>query len=156
MALQDTYYYNTTNSNTADYLRKSFAGQMLRYAPSGSCPLFGLTSMLPDATCAAVEHGYFAKTMLFPSLNLDAAVADGAATTFTVADSSNAVVGDLYRAQSTGEVVRVATIVSGTSITVKRAVGVIAAAAIANDVNLYFIGNAFEQGSNAPTSRLMT
>lgn len=155
MALQDTYYYNTTNSNTADYLRKSFAGQMLRYAPSGSCPLFGLTSMLPDATCAAVEHGYFAKTMVFPSLNLDAAVADGVATTFTVADSSNAVVGDLYRAQSTGEVVRVASIVSGTSVTVKRAVGVIAAAAIANDVNLYYIGNAFEQGSNAPASRLM-
>lgn len=155
MALQDTYYYNTTNANTADYLRKSFSGQMLRYAPAGSCPLFGLTSMLPEATCAAVEHGYFAKTMVFPSIKLNGAIADGVDTTWTVDSTDNVLAGDLYRVQSTGEIVRITSVDSSTAITVKRAVGVISGAAVADNVQCYYIGNAFEQGSNAPTSRLM-
>jgi hypothetical protein len=156
MALQDTYYYNTTNTNTQDYLRKSFAGQMLRYAPSGSCPLFGLTSMLPEASCAAVEHGYFAKTMVFPSIQLNGAIADAVDTTWTVDSTTNVLAGDLYRVQSTGEVVRVASVDSGTTLTVAREIGASdLGAAIADNVVCYFIGNAFEQGSNAPASRLM-
>lgn len=155
MALQDTYYYNTTNANTQDYLRKSFSGQMLRYAPAGQAPLFGLTSMLPDATCAAVEHGYFSKTMVFPSIKLDGAIADGVDTTWTVDSTDNVLAGDLYRVQSTGEIVRVASVDSGTTLTVRRATGAVAGAAIADNVNCYYVGNAFEQGSNAPASRLM-
>lgn len=152
--MQDFNFYNTL-PNAADYLRKSFAGNMIRYAPNGQAPLFGLTSMMGDGTALSVEHGYFSKTMVFPSVTLTAAVADGVATTFTVASTANILPGDLLRANSTGEIVRVMTVASATSITVLRAVGQIAAAAIADTTPLYGVGNAFEQGSLRPASRLM-
>lgn len=155
MALQDTYFYNTTNADTDKYLRYSFAEALMRTSPNGMCPLFGLTSMLPEATALAVEHGYFTKAMVFPSVTLGAAVADGVATTFTVADSSTLVAGQLLRAQTTGEIVRVTSITDATHIVVLRAVGRVSAAAIGNGVKLYSVGNAFEQGSNAPASRLI-
>lgn len=151
MAMQDFQTYNAI----PDYLRKSYAANMLRYAPNGMAPLFGLTNMAGSGTALSVEHGYFAKTMVFPSVTLTAAVANGAATTFTVASTANILPGDLLRANSTGEVVRVMTVASATSITVLRGVGTIAAAAIADTVVLYGIGNAHEQGSLRPASRLM-
>lgn len=147
--------FNSLNTAAPDYLQKSFAANMVRYAPNGMAPLFALSSLLGDKTAASVEHGYFAKTMVFPGATLGGAVADGVATAFTVADSSTLVVGDMLRAQSTGEIVRVTAIGGATAITVARGVGQIAAAAIANGVKLYGIGNAFEQGSNRPASRLM-
>lgn len=153
MALQDTNFYN---SNHPDYLRKSFAATMIRYAPNGTAPLFGLTGMLTKPGKAmAVEHGYFAKTMLFPSATLTAAVVDGVATTFTVASTTSLMEGDLLRAQSTGEIVRIMSVDSATQITVLRGVGQVAAGAIADTTPLYGVGNAFEQASKRPGSRLM-
>lgn len=147
--------FNSLNTAAPDYLAKSFAANMVRYAPNGMAPLFALSSMLGDKTAASVEHGYFAKTMVFPSATLTAAVADGVAATVTVASTATQVVGDLLRAQSTGEILRVTAINSATQLAVARGVGQIAAGAIANGVKLYGIGNAFEQGSNRPASRLM-
>jgi len=135
-----------------DFVKKSFAAMITRLMPNGSAPLFGMTSMLSSETAVQVEHGFFTKSMIFPMVNLDAAVADGAATTFTVASSANVLPGMILRAQSTGECVIVNTIASATSITVTRGVGTVAAAAIADNVNLYQIGNAFEEGSTRPTA----
>lgn len=135
-----------------DFVKKSFAAMITRLMPNGSAPLFGMTSMLKTETAVQVEHGFFTKSMIFPSVNLDAAVADGAATTFTVASSANVLPGMILRAQSTGECVIVNTVASATSITVTRGVGTVAAAAIADNVNLYQIGNAFEEGSTRPTA----
>lgn len=151
MAMQDFQTY----SAIPDYLRKSYAANMLRYAPNGMAPLFGLTNMAGTGTALSVEHGYFAKTMVFPSVTLTAPVADGVATSFTVASTANILPGDLLRANSTGEIVRVAAVVDATTLTVLRGVGQIAAAAIASSVVLYGVGNAHEQGSVRPASRLM-
>lgn len=151
MAMQDFATY----SAIPDYLRKSFAANMLRYAPNGMAPIFGLTNMAGTGTALSVEHGYFAKTMVFPSVTLTAAIADGVATTITVASTANILPGDMLRAQSTGEIMRVATVASATSLTVVRGVGQIAAAAVASGVVLYGVGNAHEQGSVRPASRLM-
>lgn len=153
--MQDTNFYDSTNPGTKDYLSKSFAGQMIRYAPNGTAPLFGLTSMFKEGTCAQVEHGYFAKTMVFPSVTLNGAIADGVATSFTVDSTENVLEGDLLRSQATGEIVRVQAVVDATTLTVLRGVGQIAAAAMADNDVLYSIGNAFEQGSLRPASRLM-
>jgi len=150
-ALQD---YSTYNAIT-DYLSKSFAAQMIRYAPNGMAPIFGLTNMLGEGKAVSVEHGYFAKTMIFPAATLNGAILDGAATSFKVVSTENILVGDLLRAQSTGEIVRVVAVVDATTLTVARGVGQIAAAAIADAVVLYGIGNAFEQASTRPSSRLM-
>lgn len=154
MAMQDSNFYNTTNAGTQDYLNKSFASTLIRLSPSGMCPLFGLTGQLPEAKAAAVEHGYFSKSMVFPAVTMNGAVL-AAATSLTVVATDNILVGEMLRVQSTGEIVRVSAVVSATVLTVRRAVGQVAAANIADAAVLYSVGSAFEQGSNAPASRLM-
>lgn len=147
--------FNTGNFTT-DLAKKSFAGMITRLMPNGSAPLFGLTSMLSTETAVAVEHGFFTKTMLFPSLNLDAAVADGTANVFTVASTANVLPGMIMRVNSTGENVLINQVLSATSVQVTRGVGTVSAAAIADNVDLYQVGNAFEEGSDRPTALNVT
>lgn len=141
-----------TSQFTTDLPAKSFAAAIARLMPQGQAPLFGLTSMLPTETALQVEHGFFTKTMLFPSMNLDAAVANGTDTTFTVASTANLVPGMLLRAESTKEIVLVNQIISPTSVLVVRGVGTTAAAAVADNVNFYQVGNAFEESSVRPNA----
>ena len=138
---------------TTDHVQKSFAGMITRLMPNGSAPLFGLTSMLESETAVAIEHGFFTKTMLFPEMTLNAAVADGVATTFTVVSTANILPGMIFRADATGENIIVNTVASATSITVTRGVGTVAAAAIGNTTKLYQVGNAYEEASNRPTAQ---
>lgn len=130
----------------------SFAQAITRLMPNGTAPLFGLTALLKDETASNIEHGYFSKTMIFPSATLSAAVADGAATTLTVASNTDIVPGDLLMAESTQEILMVTAVPSTTSLTVTRGVGTVAAAAIANGVALRTVGNAFEEGSVRPSA----
>jgi len=141
-----------TLGNTTDFVAKSFAGMITRLMPNGQAPLFGMTAMLPTETALQVEHGFFTKTMIFPSMNLDAAVAGASDTTFTVASTNNLIPGMLMRAQSTGEVVLINQVLSGTSVSVTRGVGTVAAGAIADNVNFYQVGNAFEESSIRPNA----
>lgn len=145
----------STASFPQDLARKSFSAMITRLMPNGQAPLFGITSMLKEETAYQPEHGYFSKTMIFPMVNLDAAVADGSATTFTVASTANIVPGMILQADSTKENILVATVASATSITVVRGVGTVAAAAIANDVNLWMVGNAYEEASVRPASLII-
>ena len=148
-----TGMWNATTIPPADFVKKSFASMITRLFPNGSCPLFGMTSMVSSKTALQFEHGFFSKTMIFPSATLGALVADGVATSFTVASSTNLIPGMLLRVQSTGEIVAVNSITSGTVIVVTRGVGTVAAAAIANSIVLYQVGNAFEEGSVRPTNQ---
>lgn len=148
--LQD---FNTYSAIT-DYLNKSYAASMIRYAPNGTAPLFGLTSMLSEGKCTSVEHGYFAKTMVFPQVIADGTI-DNVTTALVVDDSSNLVVGQMLRNQTTGEIVRVTTITDATNIVIARGIGQVAAAAITDLDVLYSVGNAYEQASLRPSSRLM-
>lgn len=141
----------STAGFTQDLAAKSFAGMITRLMPNGQAPLFGMTSMLPEETALQVEHGFFTKTMLFPSLNLDAAVANATDTTFTVASTANVLPGMLMRAQSTGEVIIINQVLSATQVLVGRGIGS-TAAAIADNVNLYQTGNAFEESSIRPNA----
>lgn len=139
-----------TGHLTTDLAKKSFAGMIMRLMPNGSAPLFGLTSMLGDEVAASTEHGFFSKTMLFPECQLNGAIADGVTTTFTVDDSSNIIPGMILQVSTTLENVIVNTVASATSITVTRGVGTVAAAAIADNVKLFQVGTAFEEGSTRP------
>ena len=132
----------------------SFSQAITRLMPNGQAPLFGLTSLLKDETANNIEHGYFSKTMLFQSMTLNAAVADGVATTFTVLSSADVTAGDLFLVNGTTatEIVMINTIPNGTSVTVTRGVGSTAAAAISNSTVLYHIGNAFEEASTRPSA----
>jgi len=130
----------------------SFAQAITRLMPNGTAPLFGLTSLLKDETASNIEHGYFSKTMIFPSATLSALVADGAATSFTVAAHDDINIGDMLMVASTQETVLVTGFADATHITVTRGVGTVTAAAIASGVILYSIGNAFEEGSTRPSA----
>lgn len=142
-----------TNLFPADAAKKSFAGMITRLMPNGSAPLFGMTSMLGESTALQFQHGYWTKTMLFPEATLNAAVADGVATNFTVVSTANMVPGMLLRANTTGEIVSVVSITSATVMVVTRGVGTVAAAAIGNGVKLYCVGNGYEEGSVRPTAQ---
>jgi len=131
----------------------SFAQAITRLMPNGTAPLFGLTSLLRDETASNIEHGYFSKTMIFPQLkinNVGGYVAG--ATAFTVDTYDNIVPGDLVRVDRTGEIMMVLTTPTATSVTVTRAVGSVAAAALLDDDDLFTIGNAFEEGSTRPSA----
>lgn len=129
----------------------SFAQAITRLMPNGTAPLFGLTSLLKDETASNIEHGYFSKTMIFPSVTSTAGDLVGA-TTLTVDAYADIVPGDLLLNERTSEIILVTATPTGTTLTVQRAVGSTAAAAInAADV-MRTIGNAFEEGSVRPSA----
>jgi hypothetical protein len=139
-----------TSQFTTDHAAKSFAGMITRLMPNGSAPLFGMTAQLQSETAVAVEHGFFTKTMLFPEMTLNGAIADGTVTTFTVTSTANILPGMIMRADSTGENIIVNSILSATQFTCNRGVGTVAAAAIADTVKLFQVGNAYEEASSRP------
>lgn len=129
----------------------SFAQAITRLMPNGTAPLFGLTSLLKDETASNIEHGYFSKTMIFPSVTSTAGDLVGA-TTLTVNAYTDIVPGDLLLNERTSEIILVTATPTATTLTVQRAVGSTAAAAVnAADV-MRTIGNAFEEGSVRPSA----
>lgn len=131
----------------------SFAQAITRLMPNGTAPLFGLTSLLKDESASNIEHGYFSKTMIFPALKINNGAGYAAGiTTFTVDAYDNIVPGDLVLVERTGEIIMVLTTPSTTSVTVQRAVGTVAAAALLDDDNMRTVGNAFEEGSTRPSA----
>lgn len=145
-----TGMFNSGNFTT-DLAKKSFAGMITRLMPNGSAPLFGLTSMLPSETAAQIEHGFFTKTMLFPEM-VTTAISLAAATTFTVASTSNILPGMIMRVNSTGENIIVNSVTSATSFEASRGIGTVAAADTTATDELYQVGNAFEESSTRPNA----
>lgn len=141
----------STSGFTQDLAAKSFAAMITRLMPNGQAPLFGMTSMLPEETALQVEHGFFTKTMLFPAITLAALIANATDTTITVVSTSNILPGMLLRFQSTGEVVIVNQVLSATQLLIGRGIGS-TAGAVANGVNAYQTGNAFEESSIRPNA----
>lgn len=142
--------FNSSNL-TADLGKKSFAGMITRFMPNGAAPLFGLTSMIGDETAVAVEHGFFTKTMIFPEATINGAKLS-TDTTLTVLDSSMLIPGMILQNSLTRENMIIDSVTNATTIVVTRAVGTIAAAAIADATKLYQVGTAFEEGSLRPTA----
>lgn len=142
-----------TSFNTAGLQVPSFANVLVRVAPNGTAPLFAMTNMFKTGMCSNVVHGYWTKSLKFPAVTLTAGVADGLAGAFTVASTDYIVPGLLLRANTTGEIVRVISVTPPTTINVARGQGNVAAGAIANGVNLYEVGNAYEQASARPATR---
>lgn len=138
-----------------DLARKSFAGMITRLMPNGSAPLYGLTAMLKEETAYQVEYGFFSKTMIFPTLQLTAAGAAIGDSTLNVLNAANVIPGQIMRVDTTGENILIRGINSPTQVQVQRAVGSTAAAAIAGSVNLWMVGNAYEEASLRPASLLI-
>lgn len=137
-----------------DLAKKSFSAYITRIMPNGSAPIFGLTALLKEETAAQIEHGYYSKTMVFPSMVLTGAVGV-ADTVLNVASTTNILAGMLVRSDTTNENMLVTGVVSPTQVAVQRAIGGIAAAAIASSVNLWMVGNAYEEASLRPASLII-
>lgn len=144
-----------TSVLTQDLAKKSFAGMITRLMPNGTAPLFGMTSMLGEETAVAIEHGFFTKTMLFPQMTLSAGGQLAGDTVFTVLSTANILPGMILRVDSTGENLLVNSVPTATTVQVTRAVGNVAAGAIAASVNLYQVGNAFEEASIRPNALII-
>lgn len=144
-----------TSQITTDLAKKSFAAMITRLMPNGTAPLFGLTALLKEETAYQFEHGYFSKTMIFPSVQLNGGETN-VSTTWTVDSTTNILAGMMLRADSTGENVLVIAVISATQLSVQRAVGTVAAAAIADNVQCWMVGNAFEEASLRPQSMIIT
>ena len=142
--------FNTVGLKTTQDLTKlSFSQLITRLMPNGTAPLFALTSYLPSETAVQTEHGYFAKSALFPYFVVDGAVNDSA-TTLTVDSTENIVPGMIFQLNNTSkENVLIETVLSGTQLSVRRAVGG-TASNIANDAVAYQVGNAYEEASVRP------
>lgn len=134
----------------ADLQRKSFAAMITRLFPAGSAPLFGLTSMLKSETAVQQEHGFFTKTMIFPSITLTGAGQAAGDTTFTVVSTANVLPNMMFRHDVTGENIIVNSVLSPTQLSVSRGVGTVGAQAMGASTALYMIGTGFEQSSYRP------
>lgn len=135
-----------------DLARKSFAGMITRLMPNGQAPLFGLTSMLSSETALQTEHGFFTKTMLFPQLTVLAGGQTAADTVFSCTNTNNVLPGMLMRVDNSGENVLVNAVLSPAQVSVVRAVGQVAAAAVSANGNLWQVGTAFEESSLRPNA----
>jgi hypothetical protein len=140
---------------TQDLAKKSFAGMITRLMPMGAAPLFAMTSMIGEETAVQIEHGFFTKTMLFPQMTVSAAGQLIGDTQFTVASTANVLPGMIMRVDTTGENVIINSVLNGTQVNVTRAIGSVAAVAIAASVNLYQVGNAFEEASLRPNALII-
>lgn len=137
-----------------DLAKKSFSAMITRLMPNGDAPLFGLTALLKEETAYAIEHGYFSKTMLFPQMVLSAAIT-AADTVLPVVSTANVIPGMMFRSDTTNENILVVAVLSPTQVSVQRAVGTTAAAIVAGAVNLWMVGNAYEEASLRPQSVLI-
>ena len=144
-----------TNLNPAELNAKSFAGTILRLFPNGSAPLFALSSQSGKSKAKASTHGYFSKTLSFVKTTSTVADASGA-TTMNVASTAGMTPFMVLMNTRTRENIRVLTIASGTTITVTRAFGRVAAAACTIGDNLIQVGTAFMEGSDRPTARQLS
>lgn len=117
--------------------------------PSAS-PLIVLSKKLGSQSCSSYKFEWMEDDLMARWVTNTAQILVGD-TTITVDDSSVLAVDDLLKVPSTGEVMKVATIASATSITVTRSYGETAASGtFAISGKLLCMGNAIMQGDGIP------
>jgi hypothetical protein len=137
-----------------DLAKKSFSAGITRLMPNGSAPLFGLTALLKEETAAQIEHGFYSKTMLFPSMVLSANAAIGD-TVINVTSTLNILQGMMMRSDATNENMLVTGVIGLTQVAVQRGVGPVAQATINSATSLWMVGNAYEEASLRPASLIV-
>lgn len=144
--------FNTTGINSTPNLAAlSFDRMITRLMPNGTAPLFALTSYLTSETAVQIEHGYYAKTALFPYFVVTAA-ASATATELQVDSTENLVESMIFQINNTTkENVLIEQVIGETTVRVRRAVGG-TASAVADNMPAYMVGNAHEEASLRPTA----
>lgn len=147
-------FVNGTVVNTsfnASQLKPSFASSLVRIQPGQGFPLFLLLSQMRKRTATQWKHGYWMETVRSTTVTVNAAHIAGD-TALTIIANSDAIPKQVYRVPATGELIRVVSNV-GTTLTVTRAFGNVAAGAISSGSVLALVGNAYEEASTRPTAQ---
>lgn len=143
-----------SSSPPANLTKPSFANAITRIGPNGYATLFALTGMMKEQVATQVKHGYFSKTMMFPSMVVAGTQAAGI-TNLAVADTSNVIAGQVYQNGTTGEQFIVRQVTDTTHVQVTRGAGTTVAAQQTDADNLWLVGNAFEEGSTRPVAQAL-
>lgn len=141
-----------TSLNPAELNARSLSDTILRLFPNGDAPLFALSSRAGKSKAVSSTHGYFSKTMTYVQTTSTAGDLVGA-TTLTVGSTTGMVPNMLLFNTRTREIVRVVTVPTSTTISVERAFGRVAAAALNAADKLIHIGTAHDENSSRPTAR---
>lgn len=148
--------FNTT-INPTELNKRSFAATMLRLFPDGAAPIFALTSQTGRSRAVSSTHGYFTKTLVFASAQLDNAAGNlSTDLTLTIDANTSLVANMVLYVPRTKENMRIASVTSTTVIVVTRAFGRVAAAALLDNEPMVVVGSAFPEGSARPTARGLT
>lgn len=138
---------------------KSFREMILWRNPNGNAPLTALMAKMKKKSLTDPEHSWWEEDLDITRV-ATGAEALAAATTITLAAGGTSLIpGDMMLVEKAtqgavydNELITVATVVSDTSITVKRGVAGTTAATIPNGAFLLRIGSSFAEGSGAPNS----
>jgi len=128
-----------------------FAAGLLEAVPTGSAPLFALTSGMKSRPATDTVVNWFEEQHLSGRTLVNGAVASTVTTSVTVDDGSIYVPGVILMSELTGEYFYV-TAVAGNVLTVVRGFAGSTAVNIADDTPLQKIANAQEEGSSAPVA----
>lgn len=138
-----------------DLAKKSFSAAITRLMPNGGAPLFGLTALLKEETAAQIEHGFYTKTMVFPSVTLTSTAGTGD-TILNVSSTTNILPGMLIRPDTNGgENILVVAVLGSAQLSVQRGVGTTVPVSIPSTTNLFMVGNAYEESSLRPASLII-
>lgn len=134
--------------------RGDFASSVLKNNPQGTAPLFALSAGMESAPAADVVITWFEELHNTGRIGVTNNASTGTSLTVSVADMTNILAGQLYLAESSGEVFFV-TAASGTTVTVVRAFGGTTLTAwdgSSTTKYMQLIGTAFEEASSRPTA----
>lgn len=126
-----------------------FASALLEQVPTGSAPMFALTSGMRSKPATDTIVTWFEEQHISGRVTVNGAIADGVITAIVVSDGSSYFPGVIAYVESTGEYIY-CTAVAGNTLTVIRGFAGTAGVAIANGAGIQRIGNAVEEGSSAP------
>ena len=149
MAVKGVFY---SHSNVVAARKGDFASGILQTNPTGSAPLFALSAGMESRDMTDTVAVWFEENHISGLANITNNAGTG--TSLIVDDASAIIVGMLFLIHSTGEYVYIDA-VSGTTLTVIRGYGPVAAASINGSVTpvpMQRIGTAFPEGSDRPTS----
>lgn len=162
-----TYFAGLRGSGnfSASERPESFREMILWMNPNGQAPLFALTSKSKTQTVNDPHFHWWEEVQTICRIQVNGALNDSAtalvvdATDATHSDVRELIKGDLLMVEPatevaayTGEIVRVASVGSGTAATIVRAASGTTAAAIPDNAWLTRIGNAQREGGFAPGS----
>lgn len=146
--------FNTDNFGAN--IKPSFSKKVFKKMPNGTAPLLAMTSALKREDVTSTTHIWGAESMPHYRTRLSSpltATAAGTAQTISVVDTMGIIPSTTWLIPSTGEMLYVESIISGTQVNVRRGFGSIPAQATAAGTSLTATGNAQQEASLRPTAQ---